>query len=122
MGVERLVKQVFLESVTMTQTLASNSIIKPWAGQVASFLASLGMPQDLSAPQTVHILAAAEQLQSRYLALVTGSTGSKMQQYLRLRSVVESELHPSCLSAGCWWLEAAPSSGSATHGLSLAGG
>ena len=52
----------------MTQTLASNSIIKPWAGQVASFLASLGMSQDLSAPQTVNILAAVEQLQSRYLA------------------------------------------------------
>ena len=97
MGVERLVKQAFLESVTVAQTLASNSIIKPWAGQVASFLASLGMPPDLSAPQTVNILAAVEQLHSRYLALVTGSAGSKMQQYLHLRSVMETA---SCTPAG----------------------
>ena len=48
------------------------------------------MPQDLSAPQTVNVLAAVEQLQSRYLALVTRSAGSEMQQYLHLRSVVET--------------------------------
>ena len=90
MGEERLVKQAFLESVAVAQTLASNSIIKPWAGQVASLLASLGMPQDLRAPQTVCILAAMEQLQSRYLALVTSSAGSKMQQYRQLRPVVET--------------------------------
>ena len=39
MGEERLVKQAFLESAAVAQTLTFISIVRPWADQAASFLA-----------------------------------------------------------------------------------
>lgn len=90
----RLVKQAFLESAMLARALTPTSVIKPWAGQVASFLASLDLPHDLSAPQSVNIKAVVEKMQSCYIAKVTGSdgtpVGSKVQQYLQLRSGVET--------------------------------
>ena len=64
------------------------------------------------------------QLQCRYIAKVTGCDKVKVQQYLQMRSVLETAsyyVHPSCVSAGCWWLEVAPSSGAITHGIKLVG-
>ena len=88
MGEERLVKQAFLASAELARALAQRnptSTIKPWAGQVASFLASLNLPHDLSDPQSVDIKAAVEHLQCCYLAEVTGSVSPKVQQYLQVR-------------------------------------
>lgn len=93
MDAGRLVKQAFLASVALSQELTRtkpNSITKPWAGQVASLLASLNLPHDLSAPQIVNIAAAESQLQSRYITGVTNSDMTKVQQYLQMRSVVEA--------------------------------
>ena len=93
----RLVKQAFLASAALAQALARSnprSLTKPWAGQVASLLASIDMPHDLSAPQTVNIEVAVEQLQCRYIAEVTGRTGkpvgSKLQEYLQLTSGLDT--------------------------------
>jgi hypothetical protein len=86
----RLVKQAFLQSAALARALAPNSLIKPWAGQVASFLASLNLPHDLNAPQSVDILVAVEKLQCRYVTSVTASNSYKVQQYLQLRSGVDT--------------------------------
>ena len=54
MGEDRLVKQAFLASAALALELARRnctSSVKPWAGQVASFLATLDLPHDLNAPQ-----------------------------------------------------------------------
>ena len=40
---ERLVKQAFLQSAVLGPVTHSNSVHKSWAGQVVSFLATLGM-------------------------------------------------------------------------------
>ena len=54
----------------------------------------IDMPHDLSAPQTVNIEVAVEQLQCRYIAEVTGRTGkpvgSKLQEYLQLTSGLDT--------------------------------
>jgi hypothetical protein len=91
MDAGRLVKQAFLASAALAQELArTNSITKPWAGQVVALLASLNLPHDLNAPQTVNIKAAEVQLQCRYIAEVTGCDKVKVQQYLQMRSVLET--------------------------------
>ena len=43
-----LVKQAFLQSAVLGPLTHSNSAHKSWAGQVVSFLATLGMPCDLT--------------------------------------------------------------------------
>jgi len=87
---ERLVKRAFMASAALAPQTASNSSHKSWAGQLAAFLAALGLPCDLSAPQTVDVKRAVEQLQSTYLGSVADSSSCKVQQYLRMRS----DLHP----------------------------
>ena len=92
MDSERLVKQAFLASIALTQQLARTkprSIVKPWAGRVSSLLSSLSLPHDLSDPQTVDIEAVVKQLQRRYVDEIIGSEKSKVQQYLKIRPVVE---------------------------------
>ena len=86
----RLVKQAFRASVALASRTPSNSTHKSWAGQVVSFLASLGLPHDPNAPRVVDVKAVVEQLQCSYLASVTGSQSSKVQQYLRMRSAVDT--------------------------------
>ena len=86
----RLVKQAFLQSAVLGPLTHSNSAHKSWAGQVVSFLATLGMPCDLSTPQSVNVSAVVEKLQSSYLESVNACSGVKMQQYLHLRSEVDS--------------------------------
>ena len=91
MDAGRLVKQAILASAALAQELArTNSNTKPWAGQVVALLASLNLPHDLNAPQTVNIKAAEVQLQCRYIAEVTGCDKVKVQQYLQMRSVLET--------------------------------
>ena len=88
MGEDRLVKQAFRASAALAQELARRnptSSVKPWAGQVASFLAMLDLPHDLNAPQAVDIKGAVEQMECRYIAEVMGSSLPKVQQYLQLR-------------------------------------
>ena len=63
---------------------------KSWAGQVDLFLSAIGMPCDLSSPQTVSVSAVVEKLKSNYLASVNACSGVKMQQYLGLRSNVDT--------------------------------
>jgi len=87
---ERLVKRAFMASAALAPQTASNSSHKSWAGQLAAFLAALGLPCDLNAPQTVDVKRAVEQLQSTYLGSVADSSSCKVQQYLRMRS----DLHP----------------------------
>ena len=87
---ERLVKQVFLQSAVLGPLTHSNSAHKSWAGQVVSFLATLGMPCRFIAPQSVNASAVVEKLQSSYLESVNACSGVKMQQYLHLRSEVDS--------------------------------
>ena len=82
----RLVKQAFTVSAALAPLTASNSTHKSWAGQVASFLGALGLPCDLADPQPVDTKLAVAQLQSAYLASVTDSSSSKVQQYLRMRA------------------------------------
>ena len=92
MDSERLVKQAFLASIALTQQLARTkprSIVKPWAGRVSSLLSSLSLPHDLSDPQTVDIDAVVKQLQRRYVDEIIISEKSKIQQYLKIRPVVE---------------------------------
>ena len=85
-----LVKQTLLPSAALAEELAcTNSITKPWAGQVVAPLASLNLPHDLNAPKTVDIKAAEVQLQCRYIAQVTDCDKIKVQQYLQMRSVLE---------------------------------
>ena len=49
------------------------------------------MPCDLITPQSVNVSAVAEKLRRRYLESVNASSiGVKMQQYLHLRSEVDS--------------------------------
>jgi hypothetical protein len=87
----RLVKQAFLQSAAMGPLTRSNSAHKSWAGQVASFLAALGLPCDLSAPRSVSVSAVVKQLQCDYLVSVNACTAVKVQQYLLLRSKVDTE-------------------------------
>ena len=83
-------EQAFLASAVLAQELArTNSITKPWAGQVIALLVSLNLPHDLDAPQTVNIKAAEMQLQCRYIVEVTGCDTIKVQQYLQMRSGLE---------------------------------
>ena len=86
----RLVKQAFLQNAAMWPLTRSNSTHKSWAGQVASFLATLGMPCDLNSPQTVSVSAVVEKLECNYLESVNACSGVKMQQYLHLRSEVDT--------------------------------
>ena len=85
----RLVKQAFLQSAVFGPLTHSNSAHKSWAGQVVSFLTTLGIPCDLSTPQSVNVSAVVEKLQSSYLESVNACNGVKMQQYLHLRSEVD---------------------------------
>ena len=55
-----------------------------------SFLASLGLPNDLNPPRIVDVKAVVEQLQCSYPASLNGSQSSKKQQYLRTRSAVDT--------------------------------
>ena len=48
------------------------------------------MPCDLSTPQSVNVSAVVEKVQSSYLESVNACSGIKMQQYLHLRSEVDS--------------------------------
>ena len=86
----RLVKQAFLHSAALGPLTRSNSNHKSWAGQVGKFLSAIGMPCDLSSPQTVSVSAVVEKLQSSYLASVNACSGVKMQQYLSLISNVDT--------------------------------
>ena len=87
----RLVKQAFLHSAALGPLTRSNSNHKSWAGQVGKFLSAIGMPCDLSSPQTVSVSAVVEKLQSSYLVSVNACSGVKMQQYLSLlRSNVDT--------------------------------
>ena len=93
---ERLVKQAFLQSAVLGPLTHSNSAHKFWAGQVVPFLAALGMPCDLIAPQSVNVSAVVEELQGSYLESVNACSGVKMQQYLHLRtSVVSASCTPA---------------------------
>ena len=82
--------QAFCESVALASRTPSNYTHKTWDGQVVSFLASLGLPHDLSAPRIVDVKAVVEQLQCSYLASLNGSQPSKVQQYLPMRSVIDT--------------------------------
>ena len=73
-----------------TRLCKTSFIIHSWAGQVVALLASLNLPHDLDAPQTVNMKAAEEQLQCRYIAQVTDSDKIKVQQYLQMRSGLET--------------------------------
>ena len=79
-----------LLSAALGPRTRSNSNHKSWAGQVDLCLSATGMPCDLSSPQTVSVSAVVEKLQSSYLASVNACSGVKMQQYLSLRSNVDT--------------------------------
>ena len=85
----RLVKLAFLQSAALGPLTRSNSTHKSWAGQVASFFHSLGLPCDLRTPRTVDVGAVVKQLQSEYLQSVRESTATKMQQYLRMGATLD---------------------------------
>ena len=84
------IKQAFLQIAVLGPLTHSNSAPTSWAGQVVSFLATLGMPCDLITPQSVNVSAVVEKLQSSYLESVNACSGVKMQQYLHLKSEVDS--------------------------------
>ena len=86
----RLVKQAFTQSALLGPLTHSNSDHKSWTGQMVSFLVTPGMPWDLISPQSVSVSAVLEKLQSGYLESVNACNGVKMQQYLHLRSEVDS--------------------------------
>ena len=87
---ERLVKQYFLQIAVLGPLTHSNLAHKSWAGQVVSFLATLGMPCNLITPLSVNVSTVVEKLQSSYLESVNACSGVKMQQNLHLRSEVDS--------------------------------
>ena len=87
---ERLMKEAFLQSAILGPLTHSNSAHKSWAGQVVSFLATLGMPCDLITAQSVNVSAVVEKLHSSYQESVNACSGVKMQEYLHLRSEVDS--------------------------------
>ena len=82
--------QDFLQSAVLGPLAPTQLTSLTWAGQVVSFLATLGMPCDIITPQSVNVSAVAEKLQSSYLELVNACSGIKMQQYLHLRFEVDS--------------------------------
>ena len=82
---DRLVKQAFRVSAALAARAAPGATPPTWAGQVAGFITSMGMPCDLSAPQRVDVKALVRQMEETYLASVTASTATKMREYLALQ-------------------------------------
>ena len=92
-----------------------------WAGQMVSFLATLGMPCDLISPQSGNVSAVVEKLQSSYLESVNACSGVKVQQYLHLRSEVESASYTPAahISAGCRRMASARVIGTTSNWIAL---
>jgi hypothetical protein len=102
---DRLVKRAFMVSAALAGSTQCRSRHKPWAGQAAAVLESLGFPCDLAAPAVVDPEKGVSTLQSAYLSSVTDSESSKVQQYLRMRDAVVPETYcmaPYLQAVGGW--------------------
>ena len=82
---DRLVKQAFKASAALAARATPSSRSSTWAGQVARFITSTGVPCDLAAPQPVDVTAVVHHLKAAYLASVSAAEGTKMREYMAMR-------------------------------------
>lgn len=90
---DRLVKQAFMLSAAIASRAAAGAAPPSWAGQVARFIASTGIPCDLSAPRPVDVKALVHHMEEAYLASVAASTATKMREYLALQPPITLETY-----------------------------